>query len=94
VGLIQRIIESSGMATISISLSKDISQKVFLPRAVYPGFPLGHPIGFPGETGRQRQILRLLLTYLKKIDSPGIIEDLDLIESNDHPVACNICFHA
>jgi hypothetical protein len=94
VGLIQRIIETSDIATISISLAKDISQKVLPPRAVYPGFPLGHPIAFPGETIRQKQILRLLLTYLKKIEVPGTIADLDLTKSNDHSAACGICtFH-
>jgi hypothetical protein len=91
VGLIQRTIEASGIATISISLSKEISQKVLPPRAVYPGFPLGHPIAFPGQTFRQKQILRLLLNYLKKMDSPGIITDLDLTESDDHSGTCDIC---
>jgi len=91
VGLIQRTIEAWGIATISISLSKDISQKVLPPRAVYPGFPLGHPIAFPGETFRQKQILRLLLEYLKKMNSPGTIAKLDLTESDDHSVACDIC---
>jgi len=91
VGLIQRTIEASGIATISISLSKDISQKVLPPRAVYPGFPLGHPIAFPGQTFRQKQILLLLLKYLKKINSPGTIADLDLSESDDYSVSCDIC---
>jgi len=91
VGLIQRTIEASGIATISISLSKDISQKVLPPRAVYPGFPLGHPIAFPGQTFRQKQILRTLLYYLEKIDSPGTVVDLDLTESDDHSFTCDIC---
>jgi len=91
VGLIQRTIEASGIATISISLSKDISQKVLPPRAIYPGFPLGHPIAFPGQTFRQKQILRLLLEYLKKMNSPGTIADLDLTESDNHSVSCDIC---
>ena len=91
VGLIQRTIEASGIATISISLSKDISQKVLPPRAVYPGFPLGHPIAFPGQTFRQKQILRTLLYYLEKIDSPGTVVDLDLLQSNDPSTVCNIC---
>ena len=90
-GLIQRTIEASGIATISISLSKDISQKVLPPRAVYPGFPLGHPIAFPGEIFRQKQILRLLLTSLKEMSSPGTILEVDVTENADHSVACDIC---
>jgi len=91
VGLIQRTIEASGIATISISLSKEISQKVLPPRAVYPGFPLGHPIAFPGQTFRQKQILRLLLKYLKKMNSPGTIVELDVTQSDDYSVAYDIC---
>ena len=89
-GLIQRAVEAAGIATISISLSREISQKVLPPRAVYAGFPLGHPIAFPGETFRQKQVLRLLLEYLKKIDSPGTIVEFDLTESDDHSVIRDI----
>jgi hypothetical protein len=91
VGLIQRTIEASGIATISISLSKDISQKVLPPRAIYPGLPLGHPMAFPGQTFRQKQILRLLLKYLKTINSPGTIIKLDLTESGVHSATCDTC---
>ena len=90
-GLIQRAIEASGIATISISLSKDISQRVLPPRVVYTGLPLGHPIAFPGETFRQKQILRILLKYLKEMTSPGTIADLDLTDSNNDFVTCDIC---
>jgi hypothetical protein len=91
VGLIQRTIEASGIATISISLSKDISQKVLPPRAVYTGFPLGHPIAFPGESFRQKQILRILLRHLKEMNSPGTITDLDLTKDSDHSIICDAC---
>jgi hypothetical protein len=91
VGLIQRAIEASGIATISISLSKDISQKVLPPRTIYTGLPLGHPIAFPGEIFRQKQILRILLRYLKKMNSPGTIADLDLAKDSDHSVTCDAC---
>ena len=90
-GLIQRVIEASGIATISISLSKNISQKVLPPRAVYTGLPLGHPLAFPGETFRQKQILRLMLRHLKNMNSPGTITELDLTDNDDAPVACDLC---
>ena len=79
-GLIQRVIEAAGIATISISLSKEISCKVKPPRAVYTGFPLGHPLGFPGQASRHLQVLRHLLRYLQEIDTPGTLVELDLSE--------------
>ena len=81
-GLIQRAIENEGIATISITLSEEITKKVCPPRALSPDFPLGHPIGFPGQTLRQLQVLRLLLKYLEELDAPGSIVKCDLADSN------------
>ena len=50
------------------------------PRAVYNGMPLGHPVGFPGQKSQQLQILRQILSYLEKIETPGAIAELNLIE--------------
>jgi D-proline reductase (dithiol) PrdB len=91
VGLIQRVIEAAGIATISVSLSKDISRKVKPPRAVYTGFPLGHPLSFPGQSFRQIQVLRILLKYLQEIDSPGCLVELDLRENDDPTVIFTAC---
>lgn len=77
-GLIQRSVESAGIATISVSLSKEITEKLRPPRAVFFGFPLGHPIAFPHQVSIQQRVLLLLLKYLKEIDSPGTIVELDV----------------
>ena len=82
-GLIQRVVEAAGIATISISLSKDVTRKVKPPRAVYTGFPMGHPLSYPGQTSRQIQIRRILLEHLKKMDTPGSLVELDLTQKDD-----------
>ncbi len=82
-GLIQRAIENAGIATISITLSEEITLKVRPPRALYPGFPLGHPIAFPGQTQHQLKVLRLLLNFLEELDAPGSIVKCDLTDSDD-----------
>ncbi|MBW1812823.1 MAG: hypothetical protein JRJ39_03845 [Deltaproteobacteria bacterium] len=81
-GLIQRVIEAAGISTISVSLSKEITGSVRPPRAIYPGFPLGHPISFPGQISRQLSVMRLLLKHLEEMDTPGTIIELDL-HNND-----------
>ncbi len=90
-GLIQRVIEAADIPTISISLSLEISRKVRPPRAIYPGFPLGHPLGYPGQAFSQLQILRLMLKYLNNIDSPGTIVELDFNKVSDPSIACAAC---
>ena len=90
-GLIQRAVEAVGIATISITLSKEITRKVKPPRAVFTNLPMGHPLGFPGQRFRQIQVLRLLLKYLKNIQIPGTIIDLDLREDDDPITGCSLC---
>ncbi|MEN8808787.1 MAG: hypothetical protein ABF291_15025 [Desulfobacterales bacterium] len=90
-GLIQRAVEAAGIATISITFSKEITRKVRPPRAVFTHMPLGHPLGFPDQRFRQIQILRLLLKYLNDIESPGTIIDLDLTQSDDPLTTCSLC---
>lgn len=90
-GLIQRIIEASEISTISISLSLEISRKVRPPRAIYPGFRLGHPLGYPGQVFSQLQMLRLMLKYLHDIDSPGTVAELDLKKTSDLTISCAAC---
>ncbi|MCJ8502627.1 hypothetical protein [Desulfatitalea alkaliphila] len=90
-GLIQRIIEAAGIATISVTLSRGISKQVKPPRAVYTGFPLGHPFGFPHQNFRQQQLLRLLLHYLAVLETPGEIVVHKLTQDGDPDKACALC---
>ena len=82
-GLIQREVEAAGISTISISLSKEVTAKVNPPRAVYTGFPLGHPLGFPGQSSLQMRILGQTLRFLETIDSPGSLIEFDPTDT-DH----------
>lgn len=90
-GLIQRSLEAIGIATISITLSQEISRKVKPPRAVYTGFPLGHPLGFPGQRFRQLQLLRFLLLQMGALDTPGSIVVENMASEHDPTVECLLC---
>ncbi|MEE8399581.1 MAG: hypothetical protein V3S89_11295 [Desulfobacterales bacterium] len=48
------------------------------PRALHPGFSLGHPLGFPNRPHLQIKVLRLLLNYLVTIDTPGTLIERDI----------------
>jgi D-proline reductase (dithiol) PrdB len=73
VGLIQRILEERGISTVSISLNLAISKKVKPPRALYPGFSLGHPLGRPHDRDIQLQVLQDALELLEMDLEPGKI---------------------
>jgi len=91
VGLIQRTLEANGIATVSITLSPEISRKVKPPRAVYTGFPLGHPLGFPGQRFRQLQLLRFLLRQIEILDTPGSITIENMASDQDPTAECLLC---
>lgn len=90
-GLVQRAIEAAGIPTISVTLSRGISQKVKPPRAVYTGFPLGHPFAFPHQGFRQLQLLRLMLHYMETLDQPGQIIVHKLVKDEDPEQHCVLC---
>ncbi|PLX74081.1 MAG: hypothetical protein C0614_12195 [Desulfuromonas sp.] len=75
-GLIQRVIEQSGIPTIGISIVREYSEQVRPPRTVALRWPFGHPLGEPGQVRQQRAVLCELLKAAVTIDRPGTIIDL------------------
>jgi len=76
VGLIQRVIEASGIATISISVNRAYTEKVRPPRAIFLRWPFGHPLGEPHRRNQQSAVLSKAFEALYKIESPGKIIDV------------------
>ena len=72
-GLIQRVIEEDGIATVSISLNVAITKKVKPPRSLYPSFGLGHPLGEARNPQLQLQVLRDALSLLEMDLEPGSV---------------------
>lgn len=69
-GLIQAALESQGIATVSVSVSEEISRKVGPPRVLFTPFPFGYPLGRPNDPALQDRIIRKTLELLDT-DGPG-----------------------
>lgn len=74
-GLIARAIERVGIPTVSISITKDLTEAVGVPRAVFVKWPLGHPLGEPQNAAQQRTLIFDALHLLKTAQTPGIIAE-------------------
>ncbi len=74
-GLIARAIEAVGIPTVSISITKDLTEAVGVPRAVFVKWPLGHPLGEPHHAAQQRTLIFTALQLLKSAQAPGIIAE-------------------
>ena len=74
-GLIARAIERVGIPTVSISITKDLTEAVGVPRAVFVKWPLGHPLGEPQNAAQQRTLIFDALQLLKSAQTSGIIAE-------------------
>jgi hypothetical protein len=70
VGLIQRTIEHKGMTTVSLSLLREITEKIRPPRALFVPYPLGYPLGAPNVQALQTNIMLAAFALLARTDCP------------------------
>jgi hypothetical protein len=76
VGLIQRMVEESGIPTISMGNEVDRMAKIKPPRALLVKFARGSMLGEPCNVERQRRILLDALEALRTMRVPGTIQEL------------------
>jgi len=70
VGLAQRILETGGVPTVTLSMIPDLTRAVGVPRLVGISHPMGQPLGRPGDAERQRAVLRAMLELLASAPGP------------------------
>jgi D-proline reductase (dithiol) PrdB len=64
VGLVQSVIEKSGIPTVSVTLLREVTERVKPPRALVVDRPLGYPLGEPGNARLQLEIILAALALL------------------------------
>lgn len=75
VGLIQGVMEKEGLATVSISLLHEVTEKVRPPRALFVDFPLGYPLGRPHDPSLQLKVIRQAIQLLNHPDPLPLLAD-------------------
>lgn len=70
VGLIQGILEETGIASVSLTLLRDMTRKVKPPRALFVPFPFGYALGRPQDGALQRNVILQALKLLERTDLP------------------------
>ncbi len=66
--MLARIIEAAGIATVSLSLVREHTEKIKPPRALYVPFPFGLAVGHPKDAAEQRRVLDAAFAML---DAPA-----------------------
>jgi hypothetical protein len=75
VGLVQSIIEKAGIPTVSITLLREVTERVRPPRTLFVDRPLGYPLGEPYNIPLQRQIIINALELLPHAVTEPLVVD-------------------
>jgi hypothetical protein len=72
--LLQAPIERAGIATVSISLLREVTSTLKPPRALFVPFQMGYPLGEPNNAPLQHRIIAAALGLLERDDVPVLEE--------------------
>jgi hypothetical protein len=83
--VLARALEAAGIATTSISMVREHTEKVKPPRALVVPFPFGHALGRPGDPDLQHRVLRAALGLLAEAAGPVLRDFPDDAAAGDEP---------
>ena len=83
------VFEAAGLTTIVYASMLEVVQKMHPPRALYSEFPLGRPLGKPGDAAFQRQVLEAGFDLLAATE-PVFETFPEVVESDETPLSCAI----
>ncbi len=75
-GLVQRVLEASGIPTVALSMIPDLTRAVGVPRLAGISYPFGRPLGNPHDADGQRAVLRAMLELLASASGPDTYVEL------------------
>jgi hypothetical protein len=85
--VLARALETVGIATTSISMVREHSEKTKPPRALFVPFPFGYALGRPDDPALQHRVLRAALALLAEPAGPVLFDFPDDAEPGDQPPA-------
>jgi hypothetical protein len=90
VSTLAHVFEAAGLATIVLSSIRDVAERIHPPRALHCEFPLGRPLGKPGDADFQHDVLARAFALLLESSGPVLVDHPETIVSDESPLACSI----
>jgi len=87
VSTLAHVLEENGLATIALGSVKAQLEGTAPPRGLYCDFPLGRPLGKPGDADFQHQVLAHAFSMLENTE-PGIETFADVISDEAQVLSC------
>ena len=69
-GLVQRVLEESGIPTVTLSWIPELTRAVGVPRLAGLSYPPSQPLGRPHDATGQRTVLKATLEVLEQASGP------------------------
>jgi hypothetical protein len=89
VSALGHVFEQAGLATIGLSIVRSQAERARAPRMLHCEFPLGRPLGRPGDPPFQRRVLNAAFALLPRMDVPVLVDFPESIaDDSGTPLAC------
>jgi hypothetical protein len=83
VSLVAAELERRGIATVAMTLLREVAEWVRPPRALFVPFPHGEPLDRPGDAARQKAVLEAALRMLEDpMLTPPALVDYEITQSD------------
>jgi hypothetical protein len=90
VSTLAHVFEAAGLATIVLSSIRNVVERIHPPRALHCEFPLGRPLGIPGDSAFQHDVLARAFSLLNEPSGPVLVDHPVTIVANETPLACTV----
>lgn len=81
--LIARHLEEAGIATVTVGSAQDIVETAGVPRFVFVDYPLGNPLGRPGNVDEQKASVMAALELVTGAIAPRMTRTLGFAWGSD-----------
>lgn len=88
--VLAHVLEAAGIATVALVSNRTVAERMHPPRALYGEFPLGRPLGIPGDVDFQHDVLRRAFALLDAPDVPVLVDHPVVLEIEEEALACSI----
>jgi len=90
VSTLAHVFEAAGIATVVLVSTRDVAQRMHIPRGLYGDFPLGRPLGKPGDPEFQHDVLRRAFALLEATE-PTLVDHPEVVPSaEDAVLSCQL----
>lgn len=72
--VLAHVLEAAGLSTVAISSVRPVAERMHPPRVLHGEFPLGRPLGRPGDPAYQHRVLAAAFSLLDRPSGP-VLED-------------------